>query len=108
MPRSKALFEGREPGAHAAVVHIAAHLDAHSADERRAVGEGGIESRAIPARQTGLDGTLQIRRQGCGALDGSRVPGKVEFHQTPKVPEDGRTIALAASDDELHHVPDTG
>src|SRR2546426_12011619 len=103
---SKTLLQRLQPAAHAAVIHIAAHLDAHPADQRRAVGEGGAESGAIPALETGLYVSLQIRRQGRGALDGGCVPGEVECHQPPKMRKDGRTITVTGSDEVLHHVPD--
>ncbi|HZD49137.1 MAG TPA: hypothetical protein VE178_10365, partial [Silvibacterium sp.] len=69
--------------------------------------ESGAESRAIPARQTGLDGGLQIPRQGRGTLHRSRVPGEFESHQPPKMRKDSCTITVTGCDDLLHHVPDT-
>src|SRR5262245_37882236 len=104
---SKTLLQRRQPGAHAPVIHIAAHLDAHPADQRRALGEDSHESRPVSSRETGFDVCLQIRRQGRGALDSGRAPGDVEFHQPPKMREDGRTITVAGSDDVSHHVSDT-
>src|SRR6266404_5883657 len=55
------LFERCQPSLHAAVIHVAAHLDAHPGDQRRAVGEGRGDVRAVAAHETRLDGSLHIR-----------------------------------------------
>ena len=36
----KTVLQRGQPGLHAAVKHIAAHLDAQAADQRRVLGEG--------------------------------------------------------------------
>src|SRR5262249_725308 len=95
-----------EPGPDAAVVNIAAHLDAQPADQRRAVDESGGESPAVEACETGLDGGPQIRRQGRGALDRGRAPGEVELQQLAEIRQYGRTIVAPGRDDELHRPPD--
>src|SRR5262245_49462872 len=71
------------------------------------MGEDSRKPRPIPARQTGLDPSLQIRRQGRGALDGGRMPDDLEPHQPPEMRKNGRTITASGSDDVLHHIPDT-
>ena len=49
--------------------------------------------RTVKACQGGLDGSLQVRRQGCGALDVGRVLRAIESQSWPKVV----AIALATA-----------
>src|SRR5438309_2203631 len=79
------LFERCQPSLHAAVIHVAAHLDAHPGDQRRAVGEGRGDVRAVAAHETRLDGSLHIRWHDRDALDDGRMAGPVQSQQPPKV-----------------------
>ena len=82
----KALLQRGQPGLHAAVIHITAHLDAHPPDQRRAVGE---RSRSAPGHTRVPDPAWMLACKSAGngvALStGGRVPGAVEFHQPPKL-----------------------
>src|SRR5215510_9895758 len=70
------------------------------------MGEDSRKPWSITARQTGLDASLQVRRQGRGALDGGCAPDDLEPHQPPEMRKNGRTITASGSDDVLHNVPD--
>ena len=63
------------------------------------MGEGGDDSRAVPMRETSLDGRPHIRRQGRGALDRGGATGEVELQQTREMGHDGRAIVMTVSHD---------
>src|SRR5512146_131521 len=104
---SKTLCDGGQAVAHAAVINIATHLDAHSADQRRLLGEEHTDARTVYAFQSGPDAALQIVRQGEGALDLSRVPGNIELHQTMKLMQYGKIATMLEPEHGLHNLTDT-
>ena len=53
---------------HAAVINIAAHMDAHAADQRWLLGELNSESRSIKARETASMLSAASRRTAATAL----------------------------------------
>ena len=59
----QARFQRGQPGAHAAVVDVAADLDAHAADERRVLAERRLERPAVGAREAGRDLLAQAPRR---------------------------------------------
>src|SRR5438045_6049260 len=67
-PDSKFVRQLRQSGAHAAVVNVAAHLHAQTADQVRIAGEGHGQARAVSAREVGLHGGSQRFRRLDGAL----------------------------------------
>src|SRR5208283_4589511 len=63
-PRLKAFPQRLEARPHAAVVNVAAHVDAQSADQRRILGEGDVQSRAVSPAETGLNVRLLAGGKG--------------------------------------------
>ena len=85
-PRSRIhALRARQPRAHAAVVDVAADLDAHPADERGVhrtnVGHAG----AVGRSGRPLDAVAHVGRQRRRALDDGRVPREIEPHQPLEV-----------------------
>src|SRR6185369_1475672 len=89
--------------AHAAVVHVAADLNAHPADERRTQRERKPELRAVAASQAGLYRGLQVRRERRRALDRSRVPAELEPHKPPEVRKHRDAAVTRRRSELLHH-----
>ena len=89
----------RQAALHAAVINIAAHLDAHAADQRRILGENACSS---PGRthcfRLGLDVGLQIRRQRRGAFDFGGVPAQIQLHQPLKLRQKRQVTARLGLD----------
>src|SRR5262249_1844915 len=60
---SEELFERRQATLDAVVVHVAADLDAHAADECGIVAERGHDSLTESLRNSGLDSGLRVGRE---------------------------------------------
>ena len=93
----KAASSAAQRGPHAAVVDVAADLDAHAADQRGVLGERRAQPRPV-ARASRPASTLaaQVRRQRRGALDDGACGGRGRAHQPLEVRQD-RQAARGAS-----------
>src|SRR5262249_40137494 len=69
--------------------------------------ESGDKARTVSPGQAGLDGRLQLSRQGHCALDVCHVLLAVEPHQSEKLREDGEAIPAMPRDNLLHNLPHT-
>src|SRR5262249_24490892 len=103
-PSAEALLQHGQRRAHAAVVDVAADLDAHPRDERGVLLEGSGVSRTVGTREAGLDavtetdgeGGREIEGKGCRALHEGAMPREIQAHQAMEVRHDGQAAAAAA------------
>jgi len=95
----------RQPGLDAAVINIAAHLDAHAADEGGVLREGKIQPGAMPIGQRGLDAVLLGVIQRHHALHAGGPTGQVDFEEALEMGEDANVTAGLAGQHGVNHLP---
>src|SRR6267154_721091 len=96
---SKTFLQCRQPCLHAAVIDIAAYLNAQPANQSGILGERKIQTPPIQTGQAGLHARLQIRRQRDGAFHLGAAPLEIEFQQPLKVGQYGNITARLGRQD---------
>ena len=86
-PESQSPFERGQPGADAAVVHVAPDANAHPADERRIDFEQRLQPVAVRSLEVGLDVAAHVLRQSRCAFDHGLVSIAIESDQPQKIAE---------------------
>src|SRR5215471_14604747 len=102
---SKSLLKRGEPRPYAAVIDIAAYLDTHSTDQGRILREGSLQPRAVHARQTSFNGSLQLGRQSFSTFHFGHMSRGIQFHQPPEMREYAQEAARPGRHDLLQHLP---
>ena len=96
-----------EPGADAAVVDVAAHRDAHAADERRIAPRTTSPARSVHARQVRLHVLCADRRRsGVGALDDRAVCRSRSSRTSAEIARGSRAHPACPSRDDASPRPD--
>src|SRR5262249_23359970 len=101
---SEELFERRQATLDAVVVHVAADLDAHAADECGIVAERGHDSLTESLRNSGLDSGLRVGRERGGALDLGAVLLAIQPDGALKAGENRERARTLRVDEPAHHL----
>src|SRR5438552_260471 len=103
---SKSVRQLSQPRADAAVVNVAAHLHAQTADQILVLSKGNSQTRTVPAREVCLHADTQVFRELNRAFDFRRAPRDIQLHQPLEMGQDCEVTARLLRDDLLHRLAD--
>src|SRR5438552_4071056 len=102
---SKSVRQLSQSRADAAVVNVAAHLHAQTADQILILGEKNRQSRTVPAHEVRLYSGTQAFRELNRAFDSRRAARGIQLHQPLEMGQDGDVTTRPLRDDLLHRPP---